>query len=162
MRPNNRDSNNSDKAAGGRIGFKPTKEMEFGFSYYTGAYTIDGRQDLDIMDFDAEFKKNDLTIRGEYVQANQQTSGADLTKHGFYAEAAYRVNRFLEPVIRYDRANLDNGSNHTIERSTIGLVFYPKPNLHPLFNFKVSYGIVQDDGTGHREHELVGQCVIGF
>jgi hypothetical protein len=162
MRQNNRDSNNSDKAVGGRFGFKPTKAMEFGFSYYTGAYTIDGRQDIDIMDLDAEFKKDDLTIRGEYVQANQQTSGADLIKHGFYAEAAYRVNRFLESIVRYDRADLDDGSNHNIERSTMGLIFYPKQNLHPLFNFKISYSFIHDDGTGHREHELVGQCVIGF
>lgn len=50
------------------------------------------------MDFDVEYKKYNLTIRSEYVQENQQTSGADLTKHGFNAEAAYRVNRSISDL----------------------------------------------------------------
>lgn len=162
MRQNNRDSNNSDKAYGGRIGFKPAKSLEIGASYYTGAYTIDGKQNLSIMDLDAEYKRKELTLRGEYVRAIQDTSAADLTKHGFYAEAAYRVNKHFEPVVRYDQADLDDGSGHDIKRSTIGLVFYPNPELHPMFNFKISQSFVHDDGTGEQGHEFVAQCCIGF
>ncbi len=88
MRQNDRDSNNSNKAWGGRIGFKLIKELEIGASYYTGAYTIDGNQDLSIMDFHAEYKKKELTLRGEYVRADQQTSGSDLKKDGFYARSS--------------------------------------------------------------------------
>lgn len=77
-------------------------------------------------------------------------------------EAAYRVDSFFEPVIRYDQADLDDGSEHNIKRSTIGLVYYPNPTLHPMFNFKISKSIVHDDGTGDREDEFVAQCVIGF
>ena len=162
MRRNHRDSNNSDMAVGGRVGYKPTRELEFGISYYTGAYTVDGKQDISIMDFDAEYKKDELTVRGEYVFANEDTSGSDLKKDGFYAETAYRVNRFLEPVVRYDQADLDDGSGHKTERSTIGLIYYPNPGLHPMFNFKISQSFVHDDGTGDRQHEFVAQCVIGF
>ena len=162
MRPNNRDSNNNDKAYGGRIGFKPWRELEVGFSYYTGAYTIDGRQNLSIMDFDMEYKKNDWTLRGEYVWADQEVSTGDLWKDGFYAEAAYRVDRHFEPVFRYDQADLDDGSGHNVQRSTVGLVIYPNPNLHPMFNFKISQSLIHDDGTGERKHEFVAQCVIGF
>ena len=162
MRPNNRDSNNSNKAYGGRIGFKPWKELEVGLSYYTGAYTIDGKQDLSIMDLDVEYKKNDWTLRGEYVRADQEVSTGDLKKDGFYAEAAYRLNRNFEPVFRYDEADMDDGSGHDIQRSTIGLVFYPEPDLHPMFNFKISQSFIHDDGTGDQKHEFVAQCVIGF
>lgn len=162
MRQNNRDSNNSSKAWGGRIGFKPFKELEVGASYYTGSYTIDGNQDLSITDFHVEYNKNKLTLKGEYVKADQQTSGADLDKNGFYAEAAYRVNSFLEPVIRYDQADLDSGSGHDVKRSTVGLVYYPNPRLHPMFNFKISKSIIHDNGYGDREDEFVAQCVIGF
>jgi hypothetical protein len=162
MRQNNRDSNNSSKAWGGRIGFKPFKELEIGASYYTGAYTIDGNQDLSITDFHVEYNKNKITLRGEYVKADQQTSGADLNKNGFYAEAAYRINSHLEPVIRYDQTDLDNGTGHDIKRSTIGLVYYPNPRLHPMFNFKISKSIIHDNGYGDREDEFVAQCVIGF
>lgn len=162
IRSNHRDRNNGDKAYGGRMGFEPTKELEVGFSYYTGAYTIDGKQNISIMDFDAEYKKDDLTLRGEYVWANQDTSGSDLKKDGFYAEAAYRLTRRFEPVARYGQADLDDGSGHDIQRSAIGLVFYPNPELHPMFNFKISQSFIHDDGAGDREHEFVAQCVIGF
>jgi len=162
MRSNHRDSNDGDKAYGGRIGFEPTRELEFGLSYYTGAYTIDGQQRLSIMDFDAEYRKDDLTLRGEYVWANQETSGPDLEKDGFYAEAAYRVTRHFEPVVRYDRADVDDGSGHEIQRSTLGLIFYPNPDLHPMFNFKISQSFIHDIGAGGRGHEFVAQCVIGF
>jgi len=162
MRRNHRDSNDGDKAFGGRIGFEPTRELEVGFSYYSGAYSTDGKQRLSIMDVDAEYRKDDLTLRGEYVWASQETSGADLKKHGFYAEAAYRISRRFEPVVRYDRADVDDGSGHDIHRSTVGLIFYPNPELHPMFNFKISQSFVHDDGTGDRGHEFVAQCVIGF
>lgn len=138
MRQNNRDNNNSDKAVGGRIGYRPFKELEIGVSYYTGAYTIDGKQNLSIMDVDAEYKKRKLTARGEFVQAWQETSGPNLKKNGFYAETAYRINSKFEPVIRYDQANLDDGTGHDIKRSTIGLIYYPNPELNPMFNFRIS------------------------
>ena len=162
MRGNHRDSNDNDKAVGGRVGFKPAPEWEVGVSYYTGAYTVDGRQRLSIMDVDAEYHKDEWTFRGEYVQSLQETSGDDVTKEGFYAEAAYRLNRHLEPVVRYDQVDLEDPSGHNIERSTVGLVIYPEPNLHPLFNFKVSQSFVHDDGTGDETSEFVFQCVIGF
>ncbi len=162
MRSNNRDSHDSSKAYGGRIGFKPWTELEFGASYYTGAYTIDAQQSLSIMDFDVEYKKSKLTLRGEYVQALQETSTGDLTKEGFYAEAAYRLNRYLEPVVRYDKADLDDGTGHDAKRSTVGLVFYPNPDLHPFFNFKISQSFIHDDGTGDTASEFVAQCVLGF
>jgi hypothetical protein len=162
MRANNRDSNNSDKAIGGRIGFKPSRPWEFGISYYSGAYTSDGRQNLSILDFDAQYRKAGWTVRGEYVRALEETSVDDLNKHGYYAEAAYRLNRKFEPVVRYDRADLDDGSGHDVSRSTVGLVFYPQPDLNPLFQFKVSQSFVDDDGTGASKHEFVLECVIGF
>ena len=162
MRQNNRDSNSHQKAFGGRIGFKPWRDLEVGASYYTGAYTIDGEQNLSIVDLDMEYCKDDLTLRGEYVWAFQETTGDDLTKDGFYAEAAYRLNRYLEPVIRYDETDLDDGSGHSIRRSTAGLVIYPMPDDNPLFNFKVSQSFVHDDGRGQEQSEFVLQCVIGF
>jgi hypothetical protein len=162
MRGNSRDSNDGDKAYGGRVGIKPNREMEFGFSYYTGAYTVDGQRSLSIMDVDAEYRKNDWTFRGEYVWGLQETSGDDLSKEGFYVEAAYQLDPHFEPVVRYDQADLDDGSGHDIERSTVGLVIYPKPDLHPLFNFKISQSFVHDDGTGDETSEFVLQCVIGF
>jgi len=65
-------------------------------------------------------------------------------------------------VIRYDQADLDSASGHDVRRSTIGLVYYPNPRLHPMFNFKIIKSIIHDNSYGDREDEFVAQCVIGF
>jgi hypothetical protein len=162
MRGNNRDSKHSNKALGGRIELRPVHGLEISASYYTGAYTVDGKQNLSITDLTADCRPGDLTVRGEYVRAAQETSGHDLAKSGFYGEAAYRVCSHVEPVARYDQADLDDGSCHYIKRSTFGLIIYPSPTGYPLSNFKMSQSFVHDDGTGGRTHEFVVQYVIGF
>ena len=114
------------------------------------------------MDIDVEYKTDKFTFRGEYVKAWQETSGKDLGKEGFYTEAAYRINRNFEPVIRYDQADIDESLRHNMKRGTVGLGYYPNPKLYPMFNFKISQSLIFDDGTGDRKHEFVAQCVIGF
>ena len=78
---------------------------------------------LSNMDFDVQYKKDNWTLKGKYVWADQEVSTGDLRKDEFYAEAPYRVNRHLEPVFRCDQADLDDGTDHDVERSTINLVF---------------------------------------
>ena len=162
MRQNNRDSNHDNKSLGGRIGFRLIEELELGASYYTGAYTIDGKQDLSIMDLDGQYMGKALTVRGEYVQAIQETTSGNLHKHGFYAEAAYRVTRLFEPVVRYGQADFDDSSGHRTRRTTVGMVFYPIPEINPKLNFKISQGFIHDDGSGNEETEFVAQCVIAL
>ena len=161
MRNNFRDYNDDDKAYGGRIGFRPMKSFEVGLSYYNGAYTTDGERDLSIMNADIEFRRKALTLWGEYVKATQEVSSGDLNKDGFYAEAAYRVNRFVEPVYRFDQADLDDGGN-TVQRSTLGLTIYPTPGISKYFQFKVNKSIIHDDGTGGTDGEFVVQCAFAF
>lgn len=161
MRGNNRDIHNN-KTIGGRIGLKAQCGLQAGVSYYRGAYTPDGQQYLSIFDLDAEYSKEHWTLRGEYLWAWQEVSTGDLHKQGFYAEAAYRLNRYLEPVIRYDQAYLDDAYGQVLKRTTFGLVFYPDPQLHPLFNFRLSQSLVHNDGRGDQTHEFVIQCVLGF
>ncbi|MFH1313263.1 MAG: porin [Candidatus Eisenbacteria bacterium] len=162
MRGNNRDSNHDNKARGGRIGLKPRQDTEISASYYTGAYTVDGKQNLDIWDLAFDCRRGDLTMRGEYVGGAQETSGDDLMKRGFYGEVAYRVSSNFEAVGRYGQVDLDDGSGRDIKRSTFGLIIYPPPANHPLSNFKISQSFAHDDGKGGHPHEFVIQYVIGF
>lgn len=162
MRGNNRDTHDNNKAISGRIGLKAKWGLQAGVSYYTGAYTPDGQQYLSIFDLDAEYSKAQWTLRGEYIWASQEVSTGDLHKHGFYAEAAYRLNRCLKPVIRYDQAYLDDAYGQILKRTTFGLVLYPEPQLHPLFNFRVSQSLVHNNKRGNQTHESVIQCVLGF
>ncbi|MDH7600425.1 MAG: hypothetical protein QHH07_12460, partial [Sedimentisphaerales bacterium] len=162
MRGNNRDSNDNNKAIGGRIGIRTSCGLDTGISCYRGAYTADGQQYLTIMDLDAEYRQDAWIFRGEYVWACQEVSTGDLHKQGFYAEAAYRLNRHLEPVVRYDQAYMDDAFGQILKRTTFGLVFYPDPDLHPMFNFRASQSLVHNDGRGNQTHEFVIQCVLGF
>lgn len=161
MRNNFRDYNDGDKAFGGRIGIKPVEQIEVGGSYYDGAYSIDGEHRLSIVDFDAEFSTDRITARGEYVRAVQGTSSGDLVKDGFYAELAYRVTRLLEPVFRFDQADLGEGME-TVQRSTFGVVLYPVPDLKSRFNIKFNQSIIHNDGTGSTDNEFVVQWALAF
>ncbi len=176
MRENILENNNNNKAFGGRIGYKPFSTTEFGFSYYSGAYSTDGQMNLSILCFDAEYKYKKFAIRGEYVNAIQDTINGNIKSKGFFTETSYRIHKYLEPCIRYEQANipnltgmsdLDNNGfndlcNETEQRLSIGLIIYPEPELLSRFNFKINYNIIPNDGQGIKRNEIVVQAAIGF
>ncbi|MFH0778570.1 MAG: hypothetical protein V2A71_08070 [Candidatus Eisenbacteria bacterium] len=169
MRNNFRDSRNGKKSGGGRVGLAIGKSFGTSFSYYRGAYSVDGEQELIISDVEMELKRNGLLARGEYVNALEAVTGKDLRKEGFYAETSYRMSALLEPVVRYDQADVmgvagyDGTPNtETTRRTTLGLVLYPLPYVHDLFIFKMNYSFIHDDGSGKKANELVLQTAIGF
>ena len=176
MRENVLDYNNDNKAFGGRLGFKPVSSTEMGFSYYTGAYSTDGKMDLSILCLDFEYQHKSFGIRGEFVQSVQDTLNGNIKSNGFYAESSYRLNKFFEPAIRYEQAKLPgvvgmsdiNGdgitdfNNEVAKRLSLGLIIYPEPELLSRFNFKINYNIIPNDGQGKQRNEFVLQAAIGF
>ncbi len=176
MRENILDYNSDNKALGGRIGFKPVTSTEVGFSYYSGAYSTDGKMNLSILCIDAEYQYKKFGIRGEYVKSEQDTLNGSITSDGFYTELSYRINKYLEPAVRYEQANLPgliglsdlNGdgikdlNNDTFSRLSLGVIIYPEPELLSRFNFKVNYNIIPNDGQGKKRNEFVLQATIGF
>ncbi|MBI4397331.1 MAG: hypothetical protein HY548_09565 [Elusimicrobia bacterium] len=168
LRENHRDYGNDDKAYGGRIGFLPLSGLEVGGSYYAGEYTATGRN-LSILDADVEYALDKLVLRGEYVWARQGITNKFLKKNGFYAETAYRVNRRVETALRFDQANLDGvkgyggvANKETVQRSTLGVTYFPMPRTVPRFSYKVNYSAIHNDGAGNKGNELVLQTAIGF
>jgi len=169
MRDNFRDYNNDKKSFGGRIGILPVAIIETGVSYYYGTYSTDGKENLSLVCIDAECKTSKFTFRGEYVDAIEDTASGSINKNGFFIESAYRLNLYLEPVVRYDQANLPNvtgfdkiKNTETIQRMTTGLIIFPEPKKVSRFSFKINYSIVLNDGNGSSANEFILQCAIGF
>lgn len=121
----------NNKAFGGRLGFElPFQGLDFGVSLYTGRYAVaeSGRKlNLNMVDFDAQYMKNDFSLRGEYVHANQDATGGDLTKSGGWVQAAYRVAPKVEPVVRYSFLNLP-GRADDATRLALGVSFQLAPS----------------------------------
>jgi Gram-negative porin len=117
----------NDKAFGGRFGFQlPFKGLDFGVSGYTGKYAVSesGRNlRINMFDVDAQYMKNDFSIRGEYAHASQDATGGDLSKSGGWLQAAYMVSPKVEPVIRYSFVNM-GGKENDATRLAFGVSFH--------------------------------------
>lgn len=169
MRNNYRDYSNDEKSYGGRLGLIPVTGLELGGSYYTGAFTTDGKHNLSILCIDAEYKTRKFLVRGEAVRAVQDTTSGFIVKEGFFIETSYKINSYLEPVIRYDQATVPNVAGfdgiintQAIERVTAGLIIYPEPKRISRFSFKINYSQILNDGNGKVNNEFVLQTALGF
>jgi hypothetical protein len=172
MRGNFRDVNDGDKAVGGRLGISPVLGLEFGFSAYSGAYTIDGKQRLLMLGADAHLHRGPLSIRAEYNHISQQTSSADITRQGYWATVAYKVWRnYLEPAVRWDHILYHDPENDVrgtfssednIRRLTVGLNYYPFPEEVPLLLVRTAYGFTWNKGTALDNDLFAVQVALGF
>lgn len=164
MRANFEDESDGDKAIGGRLGIEPFDGIRIGGSYYSGAYTVDGEQRLTIMDADAGVSWRDLTLRAEFVSAQQETAAnGTLEKQGFYVIAAYKILSRIEPVVQYDSIRLDGDPANDRDRITAGFNWYPYPTDLPSAVVKVNYEMTTDDGPEDTEDDkFILQLSMGF
>ena len=97
-----RDTYNSNKGVGGRLGMVPAAGVEFGFSGFTCKYDTNAipRLNINMYGADAEYHWQDLfELRGEFNQADQQIQPDSLDaknlpywrKRGYYLQAALRL-----------------------------------------------------------------------
>jgi hypothetical protein len=159
MRNNFRDKKDGDKAVGGRLGVDLTQGLELGVSGYSGIYTEDGGHRLTIIDAEAAFSHNGLSLRGEFATAMQGTSKDDLTKWGFYAQASYKFLDRYEPVVRFDQIELDGKEEDKLWRVAIGMNYY----VSESFVTKVNVEHIENGGDEDKDDDLVGvQFALGF
>ncbi|TET42473.1 MAG: hypothetical protein E3J63_00720, partial [Elusimicrobia bacterium] len=113
--------NNNSKTAGGRLGFLPIKDLEFGFSYAQGPY-LDGaaRQALSRIGGDIQFAYERLQIKGEFVKGGEEVPGAgENESDGFYLQLLGEATEKVYGVARYGYWK-PKGDDKVI-RTTIGL-----------------------------------------
>ncbi len=102
--PASSSDNNAGKTLGARLDFVLPPIFEVNFSIMNGDYDDQGVLDFTGYNVAGEFRSRGLEIRGEYVQTRQEIETFEgfptLKRHGFYAQAAYRVAKW-EPVLRW-------------------------------------------------------------
>jgi hypothetical protein len=149
MKNNDMEWNDSDKAVGTRIGITTPAGFEAGLSYYMGAYTEDGKQDLTMLGVDATFDFEAFQIRGEYVDASVDGSTVE-DRNGFYLQGAYKFLDKYEAVLRYDEVDVTGTS---ADRFTLGGNYTVTDDL----TFRLSY-----EWSSEVQDGLVGQLALRF
>ena len=179
--------NNNDKAVGGRIGLSPMPYVNVGVSGMrskvmgnagTGGNVTEG--DYDLVDVDAAYTKDNVSVRGEYIRAhlNGLTTALDtasapapisgVTWHAWFAQASYRlagvtddpIGRNFEPVVRYSEYRVsgpDEFKESAERRWTVGLDYWFAPSIVG----KVAYENRQYD-TKENEDVFRVQTAFGF
>lgn len=123
LRFNGLDRFQSSKAVGGRLGLRH-REFEWGFSGYTGRYSVAARHYLTILDADFTYQKGPVTLRAEGALSVQPTTTRSFHRRGAYALAAWRVLSHVQPYLQYDFVRLHEWQ----QRLLFGAAWYPFPH----------------------------------
>ena len=158
MRFNATDSNHWDKGLGGRLGLSWV-DLSVGMSGYSGAYTIDGRRRLSLVDVDATYDASGFEVRAEAVVALQETAARLLTKWGAYAFAGYFLFENFEPFVQLDLADLGGGRSW---RGLAGLAYHVFPRLAWGNMVKLEFSAKVNELTGETESVGMAQAVVAF
>ena len=130
--------NNNSKTAGGRLGFLPIKDLEFGFSYAQGPY-LDGaaRQALSRIGGDIQFVYERLQIKGEFVMGGEEVPGASKNEHeGLYLQLLGEATEKVYGVARYGYWKPKGGDKVT--RTTIGLGYDLGENISLRSEYQIN------------------------
>ena len=180
---NNFDNTNGHIATGGRIGFLPFPEIEFGYGVHYSGVGDPGNNTTALMqsvDFswlhDADWLKGSLRLNAQYVWSHVKAmTYTDDTlapvdfrnnRNGGYVQLAWRPTQFgprfvksLEPVVRWDtlrQANTPVGYNE--ERLTLGLNYWFRPNTV----FKLAYQFDNKDHGAPDQNAILIQVSTGL
>lgn len=154
---------NNNKAVGGRLGFEPMHGVTLGVSGYTGAYTVDGKENLRYVGAHASFDRYGVTFYGELVRADEQITGGTIVRQGGYAQLSYKIREMVEPVVQFDGIRFDDPVLHDKDRWTFGLNLYPWPHDNPYALLKLDYEVGRDHEKPSQElDKFIAQFAIGF
>jgi hypothetical protein len=123
MRDNNLDADRS-KSVGARLGFVGPMGFDIGASVHTGAYNAEDDLDVTLVGVDATFQQAGFELKGEVVQATQETTTADLKKNGYYLQASYLAGTWFEPAIRFSQMDFPGASNRDLREVSVGASLY--------------------------------------
>jgi hypothetical protein len=176
----------NEKAVGGRVGFWwPAVGLAAGFSaMYNGDYIAGGLENsIRLFAADASYHKGNWDLRAEYGMTYQEAQpflSSDITRYGFYAQAAYRPRdcgirclEDLEFVYRYsyvnfkgiDRTMLDLTTFSTPidvpvrrQQNEIGVNYYVTPRLV----LKCAYQINDEPGFHLHDNQFLAELDWGW
>lgn len=138
---------------GGRLGFLPIRNLEFGVSYST-SNPNDVRFHLIGVDF--WYNWEGLELRGEYAYLERDDGPVDANVQGYWIQAAYRLNRVfterigirgfanrLEPVVRFGQVSKFADKNG--DQVVIGLNYWLFESAPLKLSYEFNNGAVTND-----------------
>lgn len=173
-------ADNMAKDIAGRIEFHPfLKHLTLSGSGYWGRYAI--TDNLDGLRLrcagGAEYRDENLTVRGEYVWGKTEFASIDsdntlqlynLNTQGFYVTAGYwfrfgwgsksDVQQKLRPVLRYDFYQKDIVSNVPSIYYTAGIDWWPEKHVQ----LRVQYTLRQHQNTPELGHAFLTMLSVKF
>lgn len=123
MRDNNLDADRS-KSVGARLGFVGPRGFDIGASVHTGVYNAADDLGVTMVGVDATFQQAGFELKGEVVQATQETTTTDLKKKGFYVQASYLLGSWFEPAVRLSQMDFPGASNRDLREVSAGASLY--------------------------------------
>jgi len=158
----NTSENNDYKDILSRFGISPFKELNLGISGHAGKYVSGARKNLDRyrLGTDFEYLKNPFRLRGEFIwRQDEQVSGSDVNKWGWYILSRYKFLPRLEGILRYEQYDPNTKRGHDcLDIVTLGLNHYFIDNTR----FSINYEFRNDDADPNLDNLLTAQMQIVF
>jgi len=156
--PVNQDAdNNNAKTVGSRIGISSKEGIEIGVSYAHGPYLDENSEDiLSRAGGDIQVSLGRIKVKGEYIGAKEEISGANANEHsGYYLQLLSDATEKVSGVVRYGSWKPKGGGGVT--RVTLGLGYELEENVSLMFEYQMN------DEKAKEDINLVStQIVISF
>ncbi|MBN2246552.1 MAG: hypothetical protein JW755_11980 [Candidatus Aminicenantes bacterium] len=166
--------NNSDKARGGRIGWRIGDGFEAGYSYYSGKYDDDNDRSVQMQGFDLIWVTQNSSLTGEYTRVDlDNPEGFSAGKgEGYYIQLSFPMES-LNPVISYQSLRYDDpfhgqgysgaiypgaGIQENRNRWTVGVILSFQNNLF----FKAQYDFNREKGEELKNNQFIIQASLVF
>jgi len=147
------------KSFGGRAGFVARQAFDIGVSVTTGTYNDSLDLAVTLIGADATFQRSGFEVKGEIVQATQQSQTGDLKKTGFYGQASYLVVPWFEPAVRFSQMNFPGVSNRDLREVSAGVSLYPSD----LGALRLFYRVNTERSVAEvRDNLFTAQFTVGF
>ncbi len=157
--------NNTAKMPGLRLDIALPPWFEVSGSFLNSDYDSESNLDFTGWNLAAEFRRSGFELRGEYLQVRQEietlTAFPTLRRHGFYAQAAYRVAQW-EPVLRWTQVFDDKIGDTTTRpgawQAGIGLDYWFSPTVAVMAGFELN----REDGPELDNDRFLVHVAFGF
>lgn len=164
--------NNTDKAGGGRMGFRIGRGFEVAYSHYRGKYDVDSTRDLVLQGFDIHWFTPDWQVLAEYSIADLDNPDGSGKAEGYYVQVFMNLRKF-RPVVSYQYLDYDDsfhgpgftgpdgpgeGIFEKQRRWAIGLVFQVSQN----FLLKFEYDWDHEKVTDGKDESFAFQAAFNF
>lgn len=163
--PASSSDNNTGKMPGVRLDVALPPWFEVNGSFLNGDYDSEGILDFTGWNLAAEVRYAGFEARGEYMQVRQEiettTGFPTLRRHGFYAQASYRVGPW-EPVLRWTQVfddRLDGElAGEGAWQAGFGLDYWFSPSVAVMGGFELN----REDGIELENDRFLVHVAFGY